>query len=81
LSQWLRDKEKQFLVRQLEIFEGKVAVTARHCGLGIRTLSRKMRIYGLDKIEFQKKRSPGFLPVAEEKTKNHRASPPHLRDS
>ena len=53
LRQWLRQKEKLYLSRQLEYFGGNVGLTARKCRIGVRTLSRKMRIYGLDKKLFK----------------------------
>jgi DNA-binding NtrC family response regulator len=60
LDQWLREQEKQYLIRQLESFGGKVAATAKSCGLGVRTLSRKMRLYGLQKRDFQQKATESF---------------------
>lgn len=53
LSQWLKEQEKQYLVRQLEFFGGRINLTAKNSGLGVRTLCRKMRIYGLDKKYFR----------------------------
>jgi DNA-binding NtrC family response regulator len=53
LRQWLRQKEKLYLSRQLEYFGGNVGLTAKKCRIGVRTLSRKMRIYGLDKKLFK----------------------------
>lgn len=61
LDEWLREQEKQYLIRQLESFAGRVAVTAKSCGLGVRTLSRKMRLYGLHKRDFQRK-APEIFP-------------------
>ena len=56
LTQWLEEQEKQFLIQQLKSFDGKVALTAKNCGLPIRTLSRKMHDYGLRKRDFQRDR-------------------------
>jgi DNA-binding NtrC family response regulator len=53
LSQWLKEQEKQYLIRQLESFGGKISLTAKSSGLGVRTLCRKMRLYGLDKKYFK----------------------------
>ena len=61
LTQWLAEQEKSFLMHQLKSFDGKVALTAKHCGLTVRTLSRKMHQYGLRKNDFQRKVSqPGI---------------------
>jgi two-component system, NtrC family, response regulator AtoC len=53
LQQWLREQEKWYLVRQLEACEGKVALTAKTCGVDIKTLYRKMHFHGLDKKAFR----------------------------
>jgi two-component system, NtrC family, response regulator AtoC len=60
LDQWLQEKEKQYLAQKLDDFGGNVGLTAKSCGIGIRTLSRKMRQYGLEKKFFKQKD-----PVAE----------------
>jgi DNA-binding NtrC family response regulator len=60
LSDWLKEQEKQYLAQKLAVSQGNIALTARSCGIGIRTLSRKMREYGLDKKSFKQKE-----PVAE----------------
>jgi DNA-binding NtrC family response regulator len=57
LSDWLEEQEKQYLARKLAVFQGNIAATAKSCGIGVRTLSRKMRQYGLDKKSF-KQREP-----------------------
>jgi two-component system response regulator AtoC len=58
LSRWLDEKEKQFLAQKLEDCGGNINVTARSCGIGLRSLHRKMQKYGLDKRNFKRK----FLP-------------------
>ena len=50
--QWIKEQEKQYLIRKLSLFGGRVDLTARSCCLGVRTLSRKMRFYGLDRKRF-----------------------------
>jgi two-component system response regulator AtoC len=55
LGDWLKEQEKQYLAQKLAVFQGNIAVTARSCGIGVRTLSRKMRQYGLDKKNFKQK--------------------------
>jgi hypothetical protein len=53
LRDWLREQEKQYLARQLKLFSGRIGPTARHSGVDVKTLYRKMREYGLDKKTFQ----------------------------
>jgi transcriptional regulator with PAS, ATPase and Fis domain len=55
LNQWLREKEKQYLAQKLDDFDGNVGLTAKSCRIGTRTLSRKMRQYGLEKKLFKQK--------------------------
>ena len=55
LTDWLKEQEKQYLAQKLAVSQGNIALTARSCGIGIRTLSRKMREYGLDKKSFKQK--------------------------
>ena len=55
LSQWLQEKEKEYLAQKLDDFGGNVGLTAKSCRIGVRTLSRKMRAYGLDKKLFKHK--------------------------
>jgi len=58
-NKWLQEKEKQYLAQKLEDFGGNVGLTAKSCRIGVRTLSRKMRQYGLNKSCF-KPRSERF---------------------
>src|SRR5262245_22198946 len=53
LRQWLREKEKDYLSRRLADLGGNVVLTAKMCRIGVRTLSRKMRLYGLDRKPFK----------------------------
>jgi len=55
LRQWLREKEKYYLSRKREDLGGNISLTAKSCRIGVRTLSRKMRTYGLDKKIFKEK--------------------------
>ncbi len=48
LDEWMRKQEKRFLEQKLEDFGGNVALTAKGCGIGLRTLSRKIRLHNLD---------------------------------
>lgn len=53
LKQWLVEKEKQYLAQKLNDLGGNVGLTAKSCRIGVRTLSRKMNQYGLDKAVFK----------------------------
>jgi DNA-binding NtrC family response regulator len=55
LLQWVREREKEYLVRKLEAFKGRIDLTAKSCGVDVRTIHRKMRIHGLDKKDFSGK--------------------------
>jgi two-component system, NtrC family, response regulator len=55
LNQWLQEKEKEYLAQKLDDFGGNVGLTAKSCRIGVRTLSRKMREYGLDKASFKQR--------------------------
>jgi len=48
LRHWLREQEKKYLLDKLAASGGNVAMTARMCRIGVRTLSRKIRMHGLD---------------------------------
>ena len=64
LSQWLQAQEKQYLIQQLKAFGGRVDLTANACKIGERTLSRKIRFYGLDRKTLRPKvPDRGDLPV------------------
>lgn len=52
-SQWIKDQEKTYLIQQLETFQGRVEETAANSGMCVRTLFRKMRLYGLNKKHFR----------------------------
>jgi DNA-binding NtrC family response regulator len=53
LRKWMREKEKVYLAQKLEDHGGNVGLTAKSCRIGVRTLSRKMRLHGLDKKIFK----------------------------
>ena len=48
LRHWLREQEKKYLLDKLAASGGNVALTAKMCRIGVRTLSRKIRMHGLD---------------------------------
>jgi len=58
LSQWLDEKEKQFLAQRLADCGGSIGLTARSCGIGLRSLYRKMQKYGLNKKHFRQNPAP-----------------------
>jgi DNA-binding NtrC family response regulator len=55
LRLWLKENEKLFLAQRLQDLGGNIGLTAKSCRIGVRTLSRKMRTYGLDKKSFKDK--------------------------
>jgi DNA-binding NtrC family response regulator len=66
LSEWMRDQEREYLVRKLKTFRGRVGLAAKSCGVDVRTMYRKMRLYGLDKKSFTthaQNSSPNLNPI------------------
>ena len=55
LDEWIQAQEREYLVAKLQIHGGKIELTARSCGVDVRTLHRKMRIHGLDRKLFHSK--------------------------
>lgn len=51
--QWLKLQEKQYILRQVEASGGKVGLAAKSSGVDLKTLYRKMRLYGIDKKDFK----------------------------
>jgi DNA-binding NtrC family response regulator len=62
LKQWLVEKEKQYLAQKLNDLGGNIGLTAKSCRIGVRTLSRKMHQYGLDKAVFKQREAVSELP-------------------
>jgi DNA-binding NtrC family response regulator len=58
LHQWVREQEKAYLAHKLKTFGGRMDITAKSCGVDVRTIHRKMRLYGLHKKVFQNTREP-----------------------
>ncbi len=80
LRDWMREQEKQYLERQLKAFGGKIGPTARHSGVDVKTLYRKMREHNLDKKDFQSKVSARL--AADNNLNSWSTSPDHPpRDS
>ncbi len=65
LDQWLREQEKQYLAHRLEALGGNVALTAKSCGIGLRTLSRKIRLHNLDPKAFKRKTPTAKLELTD----------------
>ena len=61
LKQWLVEKEKQYLAQKLNDLGGNIGLTAKSCRIGVRTLSRKMHQYGLDKAVFKQRETESKL--------------------
>jgi DNA-binding NtrC family response regulator len=66
LDQWLREQEKQYLAHRLEALGGNVALTAKSCGIGLRTLSRKIREHSLNPKAFKRKSSAAKLDLTKQ---------------
>ena len=49
LIAWVREQEKQYISRKLDLCKGRIDITAKSCGVDVRTIYRKMQQYGLDK--------------------------------
>lgn len=54
LPEWIKQQEKLYLQGKLEAAGGRIDLTARSCGVDVRTIHRKMKLYGLDKKLFHK---------------------------
>jgi DNA-binding NtrC family response regulator len=61
LNQWIREQEKQYLIQKLRAFRGRIDLTAKSSGVDVRTIHRKMQLYGLDKRKFDRKNLPRRL--------------------
>ena len=46
--------ERAYLEQVLERYKGRIDRCADHCGLSRRSISEKLRRYGIDKAEFKK---------------------------
>ena len=54
-AEWIRRQEREYLIQMLKKSGGRINLTAKSCGLDLRTLHRKMRLHGLDKKTFYRK--------------------------
>jgi DNA-binding NtrC family response regulator len=66
LDEWMREQEKRYLAQKLDAFGGNVALTAKSCGIGLRTLSRKIRLHKLDPKHFKRNSASSRIDLAEE---------------
>jgi DNA-binding NtrC family response regulator len=73
LEQWMREQEKEYIAHRLQALHGNVALTAKSCGVGLRTLSRKIRLHNLDVKTF-KRSTADFLNIDVPKELNTPAS-------
>jgi DNA-binding NtrC family response regulator len=62
LEEWVKEQEKQYIIRRLKAYKGKVRLAAKSCGVGVRTIRRKMRLYGIDKRDFATTVAPSSPP-------------------
>ena len=54
LDEWVKEQERAYLVRRLRAFRGRIGPTAKSCGVDVRTIHRKMRLYGLNRKDFRR---------------------------
>ena len=52
LYYWIQKQEKDYLMNKLKRFGGRIDLTAKSCGVDVRTLHRKLQRHGLDKKTF-----------------------------
>jgi transcriptional regulator with PAS, ATPase and Fis domain len=71
LEEWMREQEKQYLIQKLRAFRGRIDLTAKSSGVDVRTIHRKMQLYGLDKRKFDRKNLPSRLNPSVKSPENH----------
>ena len=54
LHQWVREQEKEYLAHKLRKFQGRIDLIASSSGVDVRTIHRKMQVYGLEKKAFSR---------------------------
>jgi DNA-binding NtrC family response regulator len=59
LRHWMKEQEKKYLLDKLMECGGNVAMAARMCRIPLRTLSRKIRLHGLDSRNIKRVVSAG----------------------
>ncbi|HXG50504.1 MAG TPA: sigma-54 dependent transcriptional regulator [candidate division Zixibacteria bacterium] len=53
LNRWLREQEKLYLISRLRAMRGRINLTAKSCGIDVKSLYRKMRFHGIEKNAFK----------------------------
>jgi DNA-binding NtrC family response regulator len=78
LDQWIKEQEKQYIAQRLEALGGNVALTAKSCGIALRSLSRKLKLHNLEARSFKARISQlkidaveATSEISEEKTEDH----------
>jgi transcriptional regulator with PAS, ATPase and Fis domain len=79
LEEWMREQEKRYLAQKLDAYGGNVTLTAKSCGIGVRTLSRKMRLHNLDPKFY--KRSAATPELGRAKQISSSPIPPEIQNS
>jgi len=72
LAEWIKAQEKEYLISKLQIFGGRIDFTAKSCGVDVRTLHRKMRLYGLNKKTFNGLTAPNSFQLSHSATRAER---------
>ena len=55
LAEWMRTQERHYLIQKLASCGGRIDLTAKSCGVDVRTMHRKLQLHGLDKKDFRRK--------------------------
>jgi len=71
LPEWVRNQEREYLAQKLKNFGGRIDLTAKSCGVDVRTIHRKMQDYGLDKKTFSRKVSKTGFTAARSSQQDH----------
>jgi DNA-binding NtrC family response regulator len=71
LEQWMREQEKQYLIKKLRAYRGRIDLTAKSSGVDVRTIHRKMQLYGLDKKKFDLKKLPPNIQAVAKSSGNY----------
>src|SRR6185369_15544357 len=55
LAEWMRTQERHYLLQKLARCGGRIDLTAKRCGVDVRTMHRKLQLHGLDKKDSRRK--------------------------
>ncbi len=72
LQNWLALQEREYLIQQLAASGWKMSLTAKNCGVHIKTLYRKLHRFGLDRVDLNGGGETFLLPVAPQNLDCHR---------